>query len=157
MVFLPFWVLVYLGIRLLRVQVVRPRVGEVVLGAGRRRRLTVFTVLMLVLNAAALALGLLTFALADRLPTWAVPVRFGLIFTLAFALAGYLLDYPRLYVYGLLMGGGPMLGEWLYTRFGISHHGYPVAFGIVVAVALVAGLVVFGRFLRSNPPAARDE
>jgi hypothetical protein len=49
-VFLPFWGLVFLGIRLIRKHVVTPRVGVVNFGLSRKTKLAKFTVVMLAVN-----------------------------------------------------------------------------------------------------------
>ena len=75
----------------------------------------------------------------------------GLIFLIFCSLVAYFLDFTRLYFYGLLLGVSPLVGEWLYTHWKVSHHGYPVTFGITTALIFLTGLVIFIRVLRQNP------
>ena len=151
MIFLPFWGLVYLGIRLVRREVVAPRVGVARFGKARRARITKVVGVLAVVNLLALALGL--FAVWRFAPGGGsvYPLLLGLLLLVGFSVAGYLLDYNRLFVYGLLVGVAPLAGEWLSNQGLASHHGFPLAFGFVSAVMIVTGLGVFGRLLRDNP------
>lgn len=150
MVFLPFWGLVMLGIWLIRRYVLAPRLGVVKLGRAHKARLTRFNIVMLVLNLAAFALGVVA-ALQSAVSGQVVSLVFGLILLSGFSVAAYLLGYRRLYVYGLLLWLAPLVGEWLYTRFGVAHHGFPVTFGATAGIMVVTGLAIFARLLRDNP------
>jgi hypothetical protein len=75
----------------------------------------------------------------------------GLILLVGFSLAAYLLDFRRLYLYGLLVWLAPLVGEWLYTNYQVPHHGFPITFGLVAAIMILTGLVLFVRLLRDNP------
>ena len=150
MVFLPFWGLVALAIWLIRKHVVAPRVGVVKFGPARKRKLRSIGLVMLVVNVVALVLGIV-FALRSPVPGQAVPIAFGLIFLLGLSIAAYVLDFRRLYLYGLLTGLSPLVGEWLYTQHGVAHHGFPLTFGLSAAIMILTGLVIFVRLLRDNP------
>ena len=150
-VFLPFWGLVVLGIWLVRKHVIAPRVGVVKFGQARQRKLRKFSLVMLAVNVVALVLGVIV-AWRSPVPGLPVPIVFGLILLAGFSLAAYFLDFSRLYVYGLLVGLAPIVGEWLYTNHKVSHHGLPITFGIVSGIMILTGLVIFVRLLRDNPP-----
>jgi len=47
------------------------------------------------------------------------------------------------YLYGILMGLTPLVGEWLFQNIQVPHHGYPVTFSIVCAVILLTSLALF--------------
>jgi hypothetical protein len=149
-VFLPFWGLVMLTIRLIRRYVVTPRLGVVKFGQARKGKLMRFNVVMLVVNAAALVLGIIA-ALLSAVPGQLVATVLGLILLVGFSVAAYLLDFGRLYVYGLLVGLAPLAGEWLYTHQNVSHHGFPLTFGITAGIMILTGLAIFARFLLDNP------
>jgi hypothetical protein len=149
-VFLPFWGLVALAIWLLRKYVIAPRVGVVKFGPARKRKLRRFGLVMLVVNVIALVLGIIS-AFRSTVPGQEVSIRFGLIMLVGFSIAAYLLDFRRLYVYGLLAFLSPLVGEWLYTQYGVPHHGFPLTFGITAGIMIVIGLVIFARLLRDNP------
>jgi hypothetical protein len=76
---------------------------------------------------------------------------FGLILLLAFSLAAYFLDFGRLYLYGLLVGLSPLVGEWLWNQGIATHHGFPMTFGTAAGIMILVGLAVFARLLRDNP------
>ena len=76
----------------------------------------------------------------------------GLFLLVGFSVAAYMLDYTRLYFYGLMLFIAPLVGEWLYAYHGASHHGYPVVFGFSAGVMILTGLVLFIRLLKENPP-----
>jgi hypothetical protein len=71
---------------------------------------------------------------------------------IGFSLAAYFLDYPRLYLYGLLIRVAPIVGEWLYRNYGVAHYGFPLVFGFVSGLIIVIGLLTFARLLKNNPP-----
>jgi len=154
-VFLPFWGLVYLAIWLVRKYVVKPRIGTVKFGFVRQKKLRTFTLFMLVMNILAFIVGAvvaLVVSFQDRAQFgWLISLVLGLQVLVGFSLAGYLLDTPRFYLYGLMLLVAPPIGEWLYQRHGFSHHGYPVVFGFGAAVLILTGLVLFLRLLKNNP------
>jgi hypothetical protein len=151
MIFLPFWGLVYGAIWLLRRHVVAPRVGRATLRPSRRARLDKLTRLLLAINVLVLAGGVVVALNAARVPGLVAAALLGMGLLIAFTLAAYLLDFPRFFIYGLLLGLSPLVGEWLFVNGYASHHGYPVTFGVTAAVMIVTGLVVFLRLVRANP------
>ena len=153
--FLPIWLSVYAVILLVRKNVVVPRLGKVAYGKIRQAKLRNFTVVMLFVNVLAMILGITVYIFAgnltaDRL-SYLPSLVFGLVMLLALSTAGKVLDFPRLYLYGLLLGIAMPVGEWLFQNNGAVHHGYPIAFGFVAGFMIILGLILFVRFLRSNP------
>ena len=155
-VFLPFWGAVYLVIWLVRKNVVAPRVGEVEFGAARKTRLKKYTFAMLVVNVIALLLGIWVALGFGNSSLESPPIILGLILLIGFSSAAYFLDFPRLYVYGLLAALGTPIGEWLYQNGYVSHHGFPIVFGTLAGVMILTGLVTFVRFLQNNPLPAEE-
>jgi hypothetical protein len=149
--FVPYWGLLMLGTWLVRRRIVKPRVGVVQFGRARKTRMRWFTGVMLALNTIALVMGFWVSLNADALSGRAATAIFGMICLALFSTGGYFLDFPRLYLYGLLLCLSPFVGEWLYSEYGASHHGLPITFGITCAVMLLTGLFVFIRLLRNNP------
>ena len=154
-IFLPVFGLVYLAIWLVRKHVVQPRIGSVKFGSVRQKKLRRFTTIMLALNILVFSLGIVVALIVDFQDRaqlgWLISLVLGLFVLVGFSLAGYLLDTPRFYLYGLMLLIAPPVGEWLYQQHGFSHHGYPVVFGFVAGVLILAGLVLFLRFLKHNP------
>jgi hypothetical protein len=150
-IFLPVWGLAYLAIWLVRKYVVKPRIGMVKYGPVRRLRLMRFTSIMLVGNLAILALGIVVYVNFATLSGVLIAVILGLFWLIGFSMAAYFLDYPRLYFYGLLLAVSPLIGEWLYSTYGVAHHGFPVTFGFSAGVMIVSGIATFIHFLHDNP------
>ena len=155
-VFLPFWGAVYLVIWLVRKKVVKPRIGMVEFGSVRKSRLMKFNLVLLIVNVIAFIIGLIAALRFSGLSGGSYPFVLGLILLIGFSAAAYFLDFPRLYVYGLLSVLAPLIGEWLYRNVGASHHGFPIVFGILAGVMILTGLVTFVRFMQNNPLPAGD-
>jgi len=150
-VFLPFLALVYLAIWLIRRYVVTPRVGMVKFGQARKAKLAKFTVVMLVINVVAFILGSVAALTFGSVPGQMISILFGLILLMGFSIAAYFLDFSRLYIYGLLAGLSPLIGEWLWTHGYATHHGFPITFGTSSGIMILVGLAVFIRLLHNNP------
>jgi hypothetical protein len=148
---LPFWGLAYLAIWLIRRYVVTPRIGRVTFGQARKARLRKFALVLLAINVAAFIMGLIAALSFGRVSGQVTGIIFGMILLMGFSMAAYFLDFSRLYIYGLLVGLSPMVGEWLWTHGYASHHGFPITFGTSAVIMILAGLAVFVRFLRDNP------
>jgi len=150
-VFLPFWGLVFLGVWLIRKHVVTPRVGVVKFGLARKTKLAKFTVVMLAVNVIAFILGLFAALSFGKAPGQIYSIILGMILLIGFSIAAYFLDFNRLYIYGLLVGFSPLVGEWLWTQGYATHHGFPITFGTTAGIMILVGLSVFVRLLRDNP------
>lgn len=150
-VFLPVWAAVYAVIRLVQARVVRPRIGSVQFSAPRRRRLATLSLAMLVLNIVALVVGIVAAARTPSGGQWVFPIAFSLMLLVGFTAAAFLLQIPRLLVYGLMLAVAPVVGEALWRRGLASHHGFPVVFGLCAVAILVIAIVRFIRFLPPRP------
>jgi hypothetical protein len=155
-VFLPFWAIVFPILWLIRKYVVRPRAGIVKYGPWRKSRIIRFNVLMLFFGIFALILGILSAVKFEVVPGWIHTARFSLIFLVGFGVAGYFLDFSRLYLYGALVALAPLIGELLYEYWKIPHHGFPVVFGVTASLMIATGLVLFIRLLRDHPLQAQQ-
>jgi hypothetical protein len=154
-IFLPFWGLVYLVLRWLRVHVVNPRIGTVKYGPIRRKKITAFTIVMLVLNILFLLLGIVAFIIPS-VSGWRFILAFGAQVLILFSLGGYFLDLKRLYVYGLMLALAAPVGEWLYQTYKVPHHGYPVTYGLSALIIFLVGLAKFITLVRNNPLPPED-
>ncbi len=158
-IFLPVWGAVYLLIWLTRKYVIAPRMGTVNFGKARKEKLRKFTSIMLGVNILVFIMGILTAASVTKIFDsqsiapfgGVVSLALGLILLAGASLAAVLLDWPRLYLYGLLLFAAPPVGEWLYQNHAAAHHGYPIVFGITAAVMILTGLITFVRMLKNNP------
>jgi hypothetical protein len=158
-IFLPLWGALYLILRWIRKYVIIPRIGIVKWGADRKRKLSIFTVLMLALNISFFLLGIFFFITPGG-PDWLGSYKFSAMFSIQilvlFSTAGYFLDLPRLYVYGLMLGLAPLVGEWLYQTYKTSHHGFPITFGLSALIIFATGLYKFINTLLDNPLPAEN-
>ena len=150
-VFLPVFGVVYLAIWLIRKYVVMPRIGTVSFGKTRRQKLQRFSMIMLIANIVMFVLGIIVALNFRRLPGFGIASFLGLSMLVMCSAAAYVLDYTRLYIYGLMLFVAAPVGEWLYTNHGASHHGYPIVFGFSAGVMILTGLVLFIRLLKENP------
>ena len=151
-VFLPFWGLVWLIIRWARKNVIHPRLGTVKFGAARIAKLKSFNYIMLAINVLALILGIFAFSNFAEMPLSTYPIVLGVTSLIGFSLAGYFLDIPRFYGYGLLTATAPLIGEMLWQEGLASHHGYPITFGVLSGLMILIGLVLFIQVVRSYAP-----
>ena len=150
-VFLPVFGVVYLVIWLTRKYVVAPRIGTVSFGNVRRKKLQRFSLIMLVANIVIFILGIIVALNFRKFPGFGIASLLGLFLLVAFSTAAYILDFTRLYLYGLMLVVAAPVGEWLYANHGVSHHGYPIVFGFSAGVMILTGLMLFIRLLRDNP------
>jgi len=150
-VFLPVFGVVYVAIWLVRKYVVKPRIGTFSFGKMRRQKLQKFSLIMLIANIVMFVLGIIAALNFSRLPGFGIASLLGLVLLVGFSTAAYVLDYTRLYLYGLMFFVAPLIGEWLYANHGASHHGYPIVFGFSAGVMILTGLVLFIRLLKNNP------
>lgn len=160
-VMVPVLGLVYLGIRLLRRYLIRPRLGRVKFGSWRIARLMRFNLISMGLLLVALVLGIISAVRFQVMPSWMPTALMSLIFLIIFSLTAYFLSFNRLYLYGLLLALSPLVGEQLYVHWGVPHHGIPVTFGISAAVILGNGLLLFIRLMRElaalpDPPSLQE-
>ena len=154
-IFLPFWGLIYLVLRLVRTRVIIPRVGSVSFGKARRAILTRFNYVMLAANLILLLLGTIAAAYTSRIPGFLTSIAFGLVLMLGFTFTAFFLGIGRLYIYGLMVGVAPVIGEWLWSHHLASHHGFPVTFGTLSGTMILTGIILLLRLL-STYPAVED-
>lgn len=155
-VFLPLWFLVIFGLRAYRNKVIQPRVGIIKYGTFRKKKLTRLNIIILFVNLLALILGLYSFINFSALASWVPPTAFSMILLIGFSLGGYMLEMPRLYLYGILISAAPLTGEYLYQNFGASHHGFPITFGFLSATLVITGLIILIRLLQKYPPQEKE-
>ncbi len=150
-IFLPFFGLVYLGIWLTRKNIIAPRIGSVKFSKPRQNKLRKLRTMLVVFNIVIFILGLIAYIYFGRFSGGILMGILGVFLMAGFSVAGYFLEYPRLYIYGSLLMIAPLVGEWLYTYRGASHHGFPIVFGFSSGFMILVGLVTFTRLLKNNP------
>jgi hypothetical protein len=155
-VFLPLWFLVIFGLRAYRAKVVQPRVGTIKYGTYRKKKLMRLNIVILAVNLLALLLGLFSFKNFSALSVWFPSAGISLIMLIGFSLSGYMMEMPRLYIYGILISAAPLIGEYLYQNHGASHHGFPITFGFLSATLVITGLIILNRLLGKYPPQDKE-
>jgi hypothetical protein len=147
-IFLPFWLAVYLGLRVIKKTQILPRIGKVEYSPYRKKRLKNINLVILVFNLVAFGLGLFAFFNSQIFQGW---VPFTILMLVGFSLTGFMMESPRLYLYGILTASAPMIGEYLYRNHGFSHHGFPVTFGVLSATYILIGLFLMVSIFRRYP------
>lgn len=148
--------IVLVAIYLLKKHVVTPRIGTV---RFKKRNRTRYGILIGVLNAILLTgilMCTLYFYLADREMDWLPPLTFILAVMISFSAVAWLFRQPRYYLFGVLCAVAFIGGEMLYRYAGARHHGYPITFGILSSLVVVAGILQFAVFLKKYPKAGSD-
>ena len=156
-VFLPLWAGVYYLIRVVRKKIIQPRVGIMKYGPYRKTRLKRTNLLMLIFNTAALILGFVSFLNFSSLPSWIIPARFSIIHLIGFSLAAYMLEYPRLFLYGIISSLAVPVGEFLYTNFQVPHHGLPLTFGVISGALFLMASITIWRIIKIKPMTAQED
>ena len=150
-VFLPFWAGIYLIIRLVKKKIIQPRVGIIKPGAYRKRRLKRMNLVMLVFNVGALILGTTSFLNFSQLPSWIIPARFSIVLLIGFSLTAYMIEYPSLFLYGVICSLAIPIGEFLYARYRVPHHGLPLVFGLISPILILLGILKIWQIYKNKP------
>ena len=159
-VFLPIYLLGWLGFQAGKKHVTLPRMGAIQPGSARKAKLRKITGAIALALGTFAALGFVVIALQQanvRLADWLFPALMGLLALAGFSVGAYFLDLPRLYGYGVLAGLAAPVGELLYRHAGAAHHGWPVTFGISGGAIFIVGVVLLARFLRAYPVVREGE
>ena len=157
MVFLPITLSLPFSVRKIRKTIIQPRIGAVELGTYRKTRQKKIIFIVLIINLLALLLGILSFIYFSDIPGLAISALLSVIFLGGFSLAGYMMEIPRLYLYGGITALAPIIGEYLFTNFHVSHHGIPITFGTISPIIILIGLVIFLRLLKQYPVTEPEE
>jgi len=130
-----------------------PRIGHATFRGRRKRSLVHVQLILAALVVMGFAMFTFTgFATRDTAPEWATWVRshfivvIGLIWGGALAVAGWAVDFPRLYAYGGLLFGALLAVDLAPTGYHLGH----ALIGVGGLVTLV-GAGLFIRFLRRYP------
>ncbi|MBN2280660.1 MAG: hypothetical protein JXQ65_08770 [Candidatus Marinimicrobia bacterium] len=150
-VFLPFWVIIYFVLLLIKKMVILPRTGRVKFGESHRKKMRKFHLIMFITNLFVLIIGAYFVVTTRNMAGWVPGAIFGFAVLVLSSVAAYFFNYLRIFIYGLVMLLAFLIGERLFIRFQFSHHGYPVAFGITSFAIMISGIILFIRFLKKYP------
>jgi len=150
MAYLPIMLSVMIFVIISKKFVVAPRIGTVNFGKTRKRKIQKLTLFLIF----ALTVGFFasfTFVYTKNLSDWIPPILFFGVSMASFFIASYLLDYSRLFIYGILVALSFLIGELLFRYYNVPHHGWPVVFSISGGIMIVTGIVLFSKFIKENP------
>lgn len=128
--------------------ITNPRLGMVEFGSRRksRRRILLWILAAIVF----LTLPLIIMMVGSGIPagqTWFFVAAIG---APVFAIAVFIMDFPRLYLYAAVLAVGVVQSEFLITSIGEPLNAV-LSFGLPGLIILIVGLVLLVRFVRKYP------
>lgn len=140
-------------------RVIVPRIGHATFRGRRQRSVTrVQQILFALVLAGGGMFAFTALATRESAPEWMAWVRshfilvIGLIWGGALAVAGWAVDFPRLYAYGALLFGGLLVTDLVPTGYHLGH----LLVGVGGLIALV-GIALLARFVRRYPRRPIDD
>ena len=158
-VFLPLYMVTFWLLIKTKIKITTPRIGFMKVGKPRRKRLGRLTLIMNLLLLLGMLLGLpYLYERVDLYQVgWFFPGIFCLLFLFIFSAASFFLDVFRFLIYGVLIAFLIPIGEILFLKGVLTHHGYPVIFGITTSVMITTGTVKLVIFLKKYPKVIAEE
>ncbi len=142
------WLLVRFGKR----RIVIPRLGTVQFGRQRQKKNRRMILIAFGLTTLMLIVGFVVFlTVQSQFAQRIAPAVMSLIFLAAFFAGGFLLEFQRLFVYGIFVSVSVIIGEILFARGSAIHHGIPLMFNISGGLIFIVGMAHFIRFLNQYP------
>ncbi|MBN2414319.1 hypothetical protein JXO52_00675 [bacterium] len=132
-----------------------PRAGLMKIGPLRKKKIATIQIYLNIF----LALGVITgFAAYGRLSEvdWLFPALLAIIILAGFSLGARYLDFSRLGWYGAGLTVLVITGELLFRMGMVSHHGFPLAFGVTGFTAIGTGILLLARFIRAYPVPVKE-
>jgi len=149
-IFLPV-VLVFLwSIKISENRITAPRLGIVKMGENRRKKVFGLQIILVFTVVLGVIIGLVVFLLGDKLYSinWFFPATTCFVFMFSFTAAAVALNVRRYQWYGIMITVLVPMGEILFWKGLIKHHGIPLVFGIVALIILGTGICKFLLFLK---------
>ena len=151
---LGIYLVLYLGLWVGKHYITLPRIGRVKFGKRRKSRLrtvTVITFLVVLLTFSLTLAGIAFKNQPDGSMGWSLlaPILLGTWFVLFFGLAGYFLEYHRLYLVGVLYALPEIVMTYSNELLGINP-GY-LAWLLPASLILIIGAILLARFVRDHP------
>jgi len=151
---ITFWILIKA-----KIKITAPRIGLVKVGKPRRKKLGRLILIMNLILLVGLLLGLPY--LYQRVNIydieWFFPGVFSLLFLFIFSAAAFFLDVNRFLFYGILIAVFIPVGEILFRKGYLTHHGYPVIFGITTTIMIINGITKLVAFLKKYSKPITEE
>ena len=114
-VFIPVWLIVYITFLLIKKYVTKPRIGRIKPGPARKTKLWKVNLILLIILLAGFIIGLIYVNHSSTINIM-FPTMFSVMILLIFFIGGYFLNLNRLYLYGLMIAAGPLIGEILWRK-----------------------------------------
>jgi len=147
-IFLPLYLIALVGFIQGKKHITAPRVGMATYSETRRKKIRKLNFYLAVMLLAGIFMGVIALQLIDKsFAIWFFPAVLSFLLLIAFSIAGDFLDVPRLFYYGVLFSLLVPLGEVLFWKGYVAHHGYPLIFGIGTAVLFFNGIFHLIRFM----------
>ncbi|MCJ7813778.1 hypothetical protein MUP95_10740, partial [bacterium] len=130
-----------------------PRIGFMKASKPRRKKVSSLVWLLLFLFVIGILSGMFYLYISKRIDQikWFFPALFCFIFFLSFSAASFLLNVYRFLIYGIIIAVLIPVGEILFSKGYLSHHGYPVIFGITTTIIIFTGIGKLVTFIKKYP------
>ncbi|MBN2030624.1 hypothetical protein JW824_10305 [bacterium] len=158
-VFLPLYMVTFWLFIKAKMKITATRIGFMKVGKTRRKRLRGLILIANFILLVGLLLGLpYLYERVDLYQVeWFFPGFFCLLFLFIFSAASFFLDVFRFFMYGILIAFLIPIGEILFLKGYLTHHGYPVIFGITTSIMVITGMVKLVVFLKKYPKVIAEE
>ena len=130
-----------------------PRLGMVRMGEKRRKKVRGLQTVLIFMLVLGLIMGLVVFSFNEtlKLINWFFAAIICFVFMFSFTAAAVKFNVRRFQYYGILITMLVPVGEILFRKGLIKHHGIPLAFGTAAVIILVTGIYKFYTFLKHFP------
>jgi hypothetical protein len=155
-VFVPVYIIALVLFLIVKKYVTKPRTGIIKPGPARKSKLIKVNIILFIILFAGFIIGLLYPRFSSAI-NMVFPMSFSMMILIVFSVSAYYLNLNRLYYYGMGIAVAPFVGEILWQNSLVSHHGYPLVFGIISSFLIVIGIIYFIRFMRENPLPVMEE
>lgn len=157
-VFLPVYLIALLGLGIAKKKITVPRIGLAKYSPARKTKIRKLHFYLSMMFLAGIFSGLFAFKIgAASMAKWFAPGIFSFLILFVFSVAGFYLDFPRLFFYGIFISVLIPVGEVLFWNGKVSHHGYPMVFGIASIIVFSNGIYHLVKFVKNYPVQEREE
>jgi hypothetical protein len=155
-IFVPLYILILIIFILLKKYITNPRMGTFKPNPKRKFKLIKLNLVLFILLLIGFLAGLI-YNTSSAVVNSFYPLTFSSLVLIISFVAGYYLNINRLFYYGILVALSPLIGELLWSKGLVSHHGFPLTFGISSAILIIFGITKFIRFCHDNPLPIEEE
>jgi hypothetical protein len=130
-----------------------PRLGAVEFGPKRKARRRLFLLIAAAALFVMMPVAIMTFSKGLPIAAGeglAVPLVVGLVAAPFLVVAAYVLDYPRLFIYALILCFGIPHAQFLYEFVGTPFNSL-ISFGLPGAAVFIYGLTLLFKFMKKYP------